>query len=60
MTTYSPRALTARWNKDLSITLYCGGRKVYKTRGPALKADVNPFLEGWFGGKAHSVRWVYA
>lgn len=53
-------SITARWNKDLSISLYARGGKVFKTRAPAGPHDVSAFLSGWFGDEKQRVRWVYA
>jgi hypothetical protein len=59
----APMTIHARWNKDLTITLRAGGRKVFRTRkGSALspKETIQVFLDGWFGGKPHRVRWTFA
>ncbi len=37
------KKLVARYNKDGSVTLYCRGRKVFRTKG-----DIAPFCEGFF------------
>ena len=60
MTNRKPPALTARWNKDLTITIYCNGRKIHKTRYTSSKSEMKPFFDGWFGESPHNVRWIYA
>lgn len=56
--------ITARWNKDLTVTLYANGIAVLKRmRLIGGKSDIDPFLIGWFGTEDRSqwrVRWVYA
>lgn len=54
-----PASITARRNKDLSISLYARGGKVFKTRAAASREDVAAFLSGWFGDEKQRVRWVY-
>lgn len=63
MSARKPLALTARWNKDLTITLYCQGRKVFRTRKGAHRdprEEIAAFLDGWFGEHPNKVRWIYA
>jgi len=59
---HKPLALVARWNKDLSITLYCRGRKVarYETGSLGAKESAEAFISGWFGDHPKRVRWVFA
>lgn len=60
--TKKPAALVVRWNKDLSITIYCRGKTVHRTtkdRATSL-ASIEPFLQGWFGEAKRKVRFTYA
>lgn len=60
----STPTITARWNKDLTVTLYARGRVVLKRKKLLTgKRDIDPFLRGWFNTDDRSkwkVRWVYA
>lgn len=62
MSIRKPASIHARWNKDLTITLYCRGRKIYRTRKGRIESpkDIQPFLDGWFGENPQIVRWTYA
>lgn len=63
MTTRRPTQIHARWNKDLTITLYAGGRKLFRTRKGSYtppKEDIQPFLDGWFGDHPQNIRWSFA
>lgn len=58
---YKAPKITARWNKDLTVSLYARGKLVYKctnTFNP--KECAEAWMNGWFSGEAHNVRWIYA
>jgi len=58
-----PSALTLRWNKDMSISIYCAGRKVAKMTGSFANESAHSFMTGWFGTNdktAWKTRWVIA
>jgi len=55
-----PPRLKIRWNKDLSISVYCYGKVVRKYSGVHARSDVQSFINGWFGDSPENVRWIYA
>lgn len=61
--TYKAPKITARWNKDLSVSLYARGKLVqkipYRTWADP-REHAEAFMDGWFDGEPHRVRWVYA
>jgi hypothetical protein len=56
---YKPAALHCVWNIDLSITIYAGGKKIFKTSWVDGKESAESFIKGWFGEHEHNVRWTY-
>ena len=51
--TYKPAKITARWNKDLTVTLYASGKKLIKVNigywHKSADEAIAPFCAGWFG-----------
>jgi hypothetical protein len=60
MTVYKTPKLTARYNKDLSITLSCRGKKIFRTRGYGSLTQAESFITGWFDGGAEKVTWKFS
>jgi hypothetical protein len=61
------KKITARWNKNLTITLYVDGRAVCKRirvwAGESPTDAISGFCEGWFKTADRSkwnIRWIYA
>ena len=47
------------WNVDLSITVKCGGRKVFRTTRYFAKDEAESFVKGWFGDQPRNIRWTF-
>lgn len=60
MLNLKPRQLKIRWNKDMSISVYCGGKVVHKYSGPYAYKSVWDFIDGWFGDHPKNTKWIYA
>lgn len=54
-----PYALHCVWNIDLSITIYCRRKAIYKVSGYDVRECAQAFIDGWFAGHEHEVRWSY-
>lgn len=62
-TTRRPAPIRARWNADLSITLYSHHTKVAKFKGVDARRSVEDFCAGWFGTadqKEWRISWAFA
>ncbi len=61
-TPHKPLPLRARWNADMSITLYAHHTKVAKFASVFARQDVDNYCEGWFGTTDKTqwrIRWTY-
>lgn len=57
--TRKPAALNFVWNIDLTITVKCGGKKMYRTRVYDAKGSAEAYAKGWFGDHPHNIRWTF-
>lgn len=54
-----PAALHLTWNVDLTISIRCGGKVLYRTRAFDAKQSAESFCKGWFGDHPHRIRWTF-
>ena len=57
--TYKPTALRFVWNVDLTISVFAGGKKLYRTHVYDAKGSAESFAKGWFGEYPQNIRWTF-